>query len=229
MLESGDVDRHRSELGRCKNLYQKAQRSLKFEQELDAKIETETCTILKHHDCYYCNKEGQRLQNAAEVNQAVIAKKLAMMKNLQQRSQITFDVKRAEIKLRLMMFVHVGVGAAIGSIFGLIGGPFNAALMANKVATAATGTTVAAIATVAMGTKYLVDKSALERRQKDYPRVQSSIRENMHDLDAMKVEMSKFVYLKCRKLVPVEWRYFYRHRHIVLKDVKLSKAEIEVK
>ena len=114
--ESGDVDRHRSELGRCKNLYQKAQHSLKFEQELDAKIETETCTILKHHDCYYCNKEGQRLQNAAEVNQAIIAKKSALRQCQEQVEQTTTNVRSAENKLRQMMFVHVGVGAAISGV-----------------------------------------------------------------------------------------------------------------
>jgi len=123
----------------------------------------------------------------------------------------------------------MGVGAVIGSIFGLVGGPFNAALMASKVATVATGTTVATVATVAMGMKYLVGKSALERCRMDYQRVQSSLKEIQHDIDTMQVERDKFTHLKCRKLVPVEWRHFYRHRHIVLKDVKLSKAEIEVK
>jgi len=219
------MDRLRSELGCCKNLYQKAQCSLKFEQKLDAKIDTETCTILKHHDCYYCNKEGQRLQNAAEVNQAMIAKKLALQQCQEQVERTTTDVTRAENKLRLMMFVHVGVGAAIGGIFGLIGGPFNAALMASKVAT---GTTVATVVTVAMSMKYLFDKSTLERCRMDYQRVQDSLKEIQHDIDTMQVG-DKFTHLKCHKLVPVEWQYFYRHRPIVLKDVKLSKAEIEVK
>ena len=212
--QSGDVDTPRSELGRCKNLYQKAQHSMKFEQEIDAKIDTETCTILKCHECNYCNKEGQRLQNAAEVNQAIIAKKLALQQCQEQVERTTTDVRSAENKLRQMKFVHVGVGAVIGSIFGLIGGPFNAALMTSKVATVTTGTTVATVATVAMGIKYLVDKSALERCRMDHQKVQDSLREIQHNIDTMQVELDKFTHLKCRKLVPVEWRYFYRHRHI---------------
>jgi len=163
LRQQKDVDRPRSELARCKNLQQKAQRCMKFELEIDTKIDTETCTILKRHDCYYCNKEGQRLQNAAEVNQAIIAKKSALRQCQEQVKRTTTNVRSAENNLRQMKFVHVGVGAVIGSIFGLIGGPFNAALMASKVATVATGTTVATVATVAMGMKYLVGKSALER------------------------------------------------------------------
>ena len=110
------VDRLRSELGRCKNIYRKAQHSMKFEQEIDAKIDTETCTTLKRHDCYYCNKEGQRLQNAAEVNQAIIAKKSALRQCQEQVEQTTTNVRSAENKLRQMMFVHVGVGAAISGV-----------------------------------------------------------------------------------------------------------------
>jgi len=223
------VGRQRSELGRCNNLYQTAQHSLEIQQNVDTETDNDTCSFLKDHGWYYWNEEGTRQQSAAEVNQAIIAKRLALQQCQQQVEQARTQVRNAENKLRQMMFVQVGVGAVIGSVFGLIGGPINAALMANRVATVATGTTVATVAAVAVGINYLLDKSALERCKHDYQRVQGSLREMEHDLDTVQVEIDKFTHLKCPRLVPVEWRYFYRHRHIVLKDVKLSKAEIEVK
>ena len=224
-----DVGRQRSELGRCNKLYQTAQHSLEIQQKVDTETDNDTCSFLKDHGWYYCNEEGTRQQNAAKVNQAIITKRSALKQYRQQVEQARIHVRNAENKLRQMMFVQVGVGAEIGCVFGLIGGPINAALMANRVATVATGTTVATVATVALGIKYLVDKSALERCKKDYQRVQGSLREMEHDLDTVQVQVDKFTHLKRPMLVPVEWRYFYRHRHIVLKDVKLSKAEIEVK
>ena len=227
--QQGDVGRLRSELGRRKKLYLKAQHSLKFEQEVDTQIDTETCTLLKHHGCYYCNKEGQRLQNAAEVNQAIVAKKSALQQCQERVEQARARVRNAERKLRETMFVRVGVGAVIGTVFGLIGGPMNAALMASTVATVATGTTVATVATIAMGTKYLVDKSALERSKRDYHRLQNSLREIEDDYGTLLVELDKFTHLKRPKLVPVEWRYYYRHRHIVLTDVTMNRPEIDFK
>jgi len=53
----------------------------------------------------------------------------------------------------------------------------------------------------------------------DYQRVQGSLREIQHDIDTMQEEIDKFTHLKCRNLVPLEWRYFFRHTPIVLKDV----------
>ena len=207
----------RIKLERCKQVYQKAQDSLKFEQEVDTEIDTETCAFLRDHGWYYCNKESTRQRNAAEVNRAIVAKRSALQQCQEQVELARTRVRSAENELRR--------GLIFGSL--LIAGMV---AMVTPIPTVAMVSRAAFVSTVAMGMNlYLGDKSTLERCKKDYQRVQNSLREIEHDFDRIQVELDNFTHLKRPKLVPVEWRYFYRHRHIVLTDVKVSKAEIEVK
>ena len=220
------MDRQRSELGRRQLPYSKAQHSLKVDQVVDT-VDTEidhiTCALLKHHGWYYCNKEGQRLRNAAEVNQVIIEKRAAMQECQEQVEQARNDIRSAENMLwdnKEMMFVQAGISSVIGSWFVFEGRPIIAVLIASVAATC---------------TKLYYQqgvhraRNALERYKKDYQSVQTSVKETKHDLEILQAELDKFTHLKRPKLVPVEWRYFYRHRHIVLTDVTMNRPEIDFK
>jgi len=213
-----DVDRYRIELGKRKKLYQIAQDSLKIQQKVDTETNNDTCTFLKDHGWYYCNEEGTRQQSAAEVHQAIIAKRTALQQCRQQVEQARTHLRCAENKLRDSEQMWVKVGAVMG-VLAFIGGPVTAVLMASSVGVVATGMI------------YLVDRSrnTLERCKGDYQRYQKSLKKLEHDLDTMEVELDKFTHLTRPKLVSVEWRQFYRHRHIVFNNVKVNIPEIEVK
>ena len=226
-----EVDKYRSELGKCKKLYQTAQDSLKIQQKVDTEVDDNTCTFLKDHGWYYCNEEGTRQRNAAEVNRAIVAKRSALQQCQERVELARIRVISAENKLMDNEQIRVRVGAVIGVLgLALIGGPVTAVFMASTVATVATGIK-----------SYIVgrSRSTLERCKKDYLRFQNSLRETEHDFDTMQVELGTFTHLKRPKhrlnvcpfpeLVSVEWRYYYRHRQMVLTDVKVNKPEIEVK
>ena len=213
------VDRERSELERCKKLYQDAQQSWKIEHELDTRIDHLTCTYLKDHGWYYCNREGTRQRNAAEVNRAIIAKRSALQQCQEQVEQARTDVRTAENEIwnkERMMRKDVVVGAVSVGALVLRGRRISAVLMAGAFATY-------------LRLTYQLYVDRLEMCNKDYQRYQDSLKGIEHDFESMQVEMDQFTHLKRPKLVPVEWRYYYRHRHIVLTDVTMNRPEIDLK
>ena len=181
----------RSEVERCTQVYQKAQDSLKFEQEVDTEIDTETCNLLKCHGWYYCNREGTRQRNAAEVNREIIAMRSALQLCQELVEQARIDIRTAENEAGVlnMMALPDTLKFAILEMYN---------------------------------TDY-------QRYQDSLERFQDSLKVIEHCFESMQVDLDKFTHLKRPKLVPVEWRYYYRHRHIVLTDVTMNRPEIDLK